>query len=152
MNSSRPRPPSPRQHSSGRTGLVAAVAAASSLLLGPSAQAAGLLVPAGGQRSLSIASQQVDVSINNGIAVTTVTQVFHNDGPRPLEARYTFPIPARASVSNFSMWINGKEMPGEVVEKKEGQRIYDTIVRPEVQPRQFKDPACWKKPATTPSR
>ena len=46
MNSSRTRSLSPRF-----TGLCAAVAAGASLLLGPSVQAAGLLVPAGGQRS-----------------------------------------------------------------------------------------------------
>jgi Ca-activated chloride channel homolog len=122
-------------------GLAALVAASIISVAAPPADAAGLLIPTGAPngRSLSIASQQVDVHINNGIAVTTVTQVFHNDAPRPLEARYIFPIPARASVSNFSMWINGAEVVGEVVEKREGQRIYDSIARPE-RPERAKDP------------
>ena len=49
-----------------------------------------------------------NVLINNSIAVTTVTQVFRNEEDRQVEALYTFPVPKGASVSNFSMWINGK--------------------------------------------
>ena len=43
-----------------------------------------------------------------------------------MEALYTFPVPKAASVANFSMWINGKEMVGEVVEKKRAREIYDS--------------------------
>ena len=39
---------------------------------------------------------------------------------------YTFPVPKRASVSNFSMWINGQEMVGEVVEKERARQIYES--------------------------
>jgi Ca-activated chloride channel homolog len=112
------------------------------------ASAAGLLTPNGAQQSLAIASQKVDVTINNGISVTTVEQIFRNDQPQPLEAMYTFPIPPRASVSNFSMWINGQEVIGEVVEAKEGRRIYDTIVRPEQPVRKFKDPGLLEETKT----
>src|SRR5262245_29270391 len=99
-----------RRRAAGSVLAAAMAAMALAFAPAPGAQAAGLLIPTGAERSLSIASQQVDVHINNGIAVTTLTQVFHNDAPRPLEARYVFPIPARASVSNFSMWINGEEV------------------------------------------
>src|SRR5437867_2761943 len=68
----------------------AAVAAlAMSFVPGNTVQASGLLIPAGGNRSLAIQSQRVQVSINNGVAVTTVTQVFKNDSAQPLEALYT---------------------------------------------------------------
>ena len=43
-----------------------------------------------------------------------------------VEALYTFPVPKGASVANFSMWINGKEMVGEVVEKQRAREIYDS--------------------------
>lgn len=95
------------------------------------ASAAGLLVPTGSNRSLSIDSQQVAVRIDNGIAVTTVTQVFKNDAPQPLEALYTFPVPREASVSNFSMWINGKEVIGEVLERQRAREIYRQVTRVE---------------------
>ena len=64
------------------------------------------------------------VTINNGVAVTKVTQVFHNTEKRQVEALYTFPVPKSASVANFSMWINGKEMVGEVVEKQAARRAW----------------------------
>src|SRR3982751_1283081 len=55
-----------------------------------------------------------------------VTQVFQNTENRQVEALYTFPVPKGASVANFSMWINGKEMVGEVVEKERARQIYDS--------------------------
>src|SRR4051794_21515051 len=76
-----------------------------------STRAAGLLIADGGFGGvLEIKEQEVQVTINNGIAVTRVTQVFHNTENRQLEALYTFPVPRGASVANFSTWINGKEM------------------------------------------
>ena len=97
------------------------------LALSNCAHGAGLLVAdngSGGQ--LQIKEQAVHVTINNGVAVTDVTQVFQNLENRQVEALYTFPVPKGASVANFSMWINGKEMVGEVVEKEQARKIYDS--------------------------
>ncbi len=91
------------------------------------ANAAGLLIADGGFGGvLEIKEQDVHVTINNGIAVTEIDQVFVNTEQRIVEALYTFPVPKGASVSNFSMWINGKEMIGEVVEKKRARQIYES--------------------------
>ena len=95
-----------------------------------SATAAGLLIADGGFGGiLEIKEHDVQVTINNGVAVTQVTQVFHNTENRQLEALYTFPLPKHASVANFSMWINGKEMVGEVLEKKRAREIYNSYKR-----------------------
>src|SRR5580765_2665949 len=91
------------------------------------AHAAGLLIADGGLGGvLEVKEQEVQVTINNGIAVTKVTQIFHNTESRQVEALYTFPVPKGASVANFSMWINGKEMVGEVLEKKRAREIYQS--------------------------
>ncbi|HYG65342.1 MAG TPA: VIT domain-containing protein [Thermoanaerobaculia bacterium] len=91
------------------------------------AHAAGLLIADGGFGGvLEIQEHTVQVTINNGIAVTEVTQVFRNTEDRQVEALYTFPVPKGASVANFSMWINGKEMVGEVVEKERARQIYNS--------------------------
>ncbi len=93
----------------------------------PRAKAAGLLVADGGFGGvLEIESHSATVTINNGVAVTEVTQVFRNTEDRQVEALYTFPVPKGASVANFSMWINGKEMIGEVLEKKRAREIYES--------------------------
>ncbi|MEZ6088658.1 MAG: VIT and VWA domain-containing protein [Pirellulaceae bacterium] len=89
--------------------------------------AAGLLVADGGFGGvLEIKQQDVRVTINNSIAVTQIDQVFLNTENRQVEALYTFPVPREASVSNFSMWIGGKEMIGEVVEKERARQIYNS--------------------------
>jgi len=94
---------------------------------GGSAHAAGLLIADGGLGGvLDIVEHDVQVTINNGIAVTEVNQVFVNTENRQVEALYTFPVPKGASVANFSMWINGKEMVGEVLEKKRAREIYNS--------------------------
>ena len=103
-----------------------AVAAAGFISISP-ASAAGLLVADGGIGGvLEIKQQDVRVTINNSIAVTQIDQVFLNTENRQVEALYTFPVPREASVSNFSMWINGKEMIGEVVEKERAREIYNS--------------------------
>lgn len=91
------------------------------------AHAAGLLVADGGFGGvLEIVEHDVQVTINNSIAVTRVSQVFENKENRQVEALYTFPVPKGASVANFSMWINGKEMVGEVLEKNRAREIYNS--------------------------
>ena len=93
----------------------------------PGAHAAGLLIAEGGFGGvLEIEEHTVQVTINNGIAVTEVTQVFRNTEDRQVEALYTFPVPKGASVANFSMWINGREMVGEVIEKERAREIYNS--------------------------
>lgn len=113
-----------------RIPLAAVAAAALFLALAPPARAAGLLIADGGfGGSLEIAEHTAKVTINNGVAVTEVNQVFRNLEDRTVEALYVFPVPRGASVAGFTMWINGTEMTGEVVEKKRARDIYDSYKR-----------------------
>lgn len=107
-------------------GLAAMIGAATICSPEP-AEGSGLLIADGGFGGvLEIKEHDVSVTINNGIAVTEVHQVFRNTEQRIVEALYTFPVPNGASVSNFSMIINGQEMTGEVVEKKRAREIYES--------------------------
>lgn len=106
---------------------VAILGVAAVATISPPADAAGLLVADGGLGGvLELKQQDVRVTINNSIAVTQIDQVFLNTENRIVEALYTFPVPREASVSNFSMWIGGKEMIGEVLEKKRAREIYES--------------------------
>ena len=90
------------------------------------AQAAGLLTPADGSLPpLEIRDHHVSVVIEDGYAVTTVEQVFHNPHSQDLEAIYSFPVPEHGAVSEFTLWIDGKPVSGEVLEKKEARRVYE---------------------------
>lgn len=100
------------------------------LLLGAvvtsTSQAAGLLSPADGRTApLNIREQHVEVTIENGYAITRVEQVFHNPHAQDLEAVYSFPVPKHGSVAEFTMWIDGKPISGEVMEKKQARQVYE---------------------------
>jgi Ca-activated chloride channel homolog len=105
-----------------------AVGLALAVIVAPSSvRGAGLLIADGGLGGvLEVKEHAVQVTINNGITVTKVTEIFHNTEKRQVEALYTFPVPRGASVANFSMWINGKEMVGEVLEKQRAREIYNS--------------------------
>lgn len=90
------------------------------------AQAAGLLTPVDGSiPPLSIKDHRVEVTIEDGYAITSVDQVFHNPHDRDLEAHYSFPVPEKGAVSGLTLWIDGKPVVGEVVEKAQARRIYE---------------------------
>jgi Ca-activated chloride channel family protein len=94
------------------------------------ARAQALLVPTDhAVPPLKLSGHQVDVAIHDQAAVTTVTQIFHNSASRPLEADYLFPVPKGASVTKFTMWVDGKEVAGEMVEADKARDIYTGIVR-----------------------
>jgi len=84
---------------------------------------------------LAIKTHRVTVTVEGQIAKTVVTQVYLNSTNRRLEATYVFPLPEHAAVGDFSMWVGGKEVKGELLEKEKAARIYQDIVR------RIKDPA-----------
>lgn len=101
-----------------------------SLLLGfmlsSASFAAGLLTPTSGNLpSLKIKQHDVNVIIEDGYAITEVEQVFHNPHAQDLEAVYSFPVPEKAAVAEFTIWIDGKPVTGEVLEKQKARQVYE---------------------------
>lgn len=78
---------------------------------------------------LAIEYHHVDVTIENQVAITHVDQVFRNDNDWTVEGTYVFPIPPGASVAEFTLWIDGKAVEGEILEREEARDIYEDIVR-----------------------
>ena len=92
--------------------------------------AAGLLVPDDVKLPpLAMVNHKVTVGIEDQIAITTVEQTFRNHTDRNLEATYLFPVPKGASVNKFTMWVNGKETSGELLDAKKANSVYTEIVR-----------------------
>ncbi|MFY0678508.1 MAG: VWA domain-containing protein [Neptuniibacter sp.] len=92
----------------------------------PTAEAAGLLKPNNAAYAdLKIKEHHVNVVIEDMYATTTVEQVFHNPNASDLEAIYSFPVPEKAAVGEFSYWIDGQPVTGEVVEKQRARKIYE---------------------------
>jgi hypothetical protein len=72
----------------------------------PARRPGGLLIAEGGLGGvLEVLRHDVRVVVNNGIAVTTVDQVFHNTEPRIVEALYTFPVPKDAMEHYVSLGL-----------------------------------------------
>ena len=84
---------------------------------------------------LTVKYHRVTVDIVDQAAVTSIDQVFINNHHREIEGTYIFPLPAGASISEFSMYIGGKKVEGEILDKNRARRIYEDIVR------RMKDPA-----------
>ena len=132
-----------------RTALVVALLAlflASGALIGaPAAHANGILVE-GDVAVVDVARRRpphphpirvppvrllghsVQAELNDRIASVTVEQVFHNYSGRQLEGTYLFPLPEGAVVSKFAMTMGGKMVQGEIIERGEARRIYQSIV------------------------
>jgi Ca-activated chloride channel homolog len=78
---------------------------------------------------LAVKYHRVKVEIQDQVAVTHIDQVFVNPNGWQVEGRYIFPLPDDASVTKFSMYIDGKEVQGELLEKEKARKIYEDIVR-----------------------
>lgn len=95
-------------------------------IITPPCFAAGLLKPidGGDESDVFMKSHHVKVVINNGFAKTEVDQVFGNKSSSDLRAVYSFPVPKQASLSEVSLWIDGKEVIGEVFEKQKARQLH----------------------------
>jgi len=117
--------------------LVVAVVAA--FALGTQALADGVIVPRPWpepepQVPPSVKYHKVSVDVRGRIATTAVNQVFLNPNRRPMEGEYIFPIPERASVSRFTLDIDGKTVEAELLDAAKARQIYEDIVRRQKDP------------------
>lgn len=85
-------------------------------------------------RVLNIKSVKITTRIEAQVATTKVEQVFENETPYRLEGAYFFPIPESASISDFAIYDGDKRMAAEIVEKDKARRIYNEIVRRQIDP------------------
>jgi Ca-activated chloride channel family protein len=85
-------------------------------------------------RVLNIKSVKITARIDAQVATTKVEQIFENDSPYRLEGSYFFPIPESASISDFAIYDGEKRMAAEIVEKDKARRIYNEIVRRQIDP------------------
>lgn len=84
---------------------------------------------------LTVKYHRVNVDIINQVAKTSIDQVFINNHNRDIEGIFIFPLPEKAAISEFSMYIGERKIEGEILDKDKARRIYEDIVR------RLKDPA-----------
>ncbi|KAF7307737.1 hypothetical protein MKEN_01133800 [Mycena kentingensis (nom. inval.)] len=79
--------------------------------------------------SLPLLSVRAEASIKELAAQVKLTQTYGNDATFPIEATYTFPIPARAAVCSFVMVKqDGTRVVGVVQEKGEARETYNAAI------------------------
>lgn len=83
---------------------------------------------------IQVRTHQVTTTINNGIAVTVLETVFYNPNNMTLEGTYLFPLPDGSVISQFSMWIDGREMPAELLDADKARNLYISIVQRMIDP------------------
>lgn len=78
---------------------------------------------------LGIRYHHVTVTIQDQVAVTHIDQVFYNPNNWQVEGTYFFPLPKEATVSNFTLWVDGKPVEGQVLNAEQARQEYEDIVR-----------------------
>ncbi|MEW5826923.1 MAG: VIT domain-containing protein [Candidatus Bipolaricaulota bacterium] len=93
-------------------------------------QADGILLPDDpGLGPFDIVFHDVEVTIRDGIVTTRVDEIFRNSSLVEREARYIFPLPPGAVVSEFTLWIDGQAVEAELLGAEEARSVYEDYVR-----------------------
>ncbi|MFM7202449.1 MAG: VIT and vWA domain-containing protein [Myxococcota bacterium] len=78
-----------------------------------------------GLDQLPLKASSADVDVVGVIADVLVTQVYKNEGKRPIEARYVFPASTRAAVYGMRMTIGERTITAEIQEKEQARATYE---------------------------
>ncbi len=78
-----------------------------------------------GVDALPLKETRADVAIAGVIAHVRVTQVYKNEGDKPIEAIYVFPGSTRAAVFAMQMTVGERKIVAEIHKKDEARQIYE---------------------------
>ena len=84
--------------------------------------------------AMTIRTYDVNVQINDHVAVTHVDQTFFNERNDLVESTLIFPLPAGAVITDMWYHFNGKKYRASVREKAEAQAAYNAKVRRIIDP------------------
>ena len=101
------------------------------------AHADGIMIPPPDvpiHTAFAIRYHRVTVDIQDGFVRTEIDQEFENLTGRRIQADYVFPMPVGAVLQDFAMWVGGEKITGEVLPAGEARKIYEDIVRAQLDP------------------
>lgn len=84
---------------------------------------------------LSVKYHRVETEIIDQVARTSIDQVFINNHSKDIEGIFIFPLPEKAAISKFAMYVGDKKVEGEILDRDQARKVYEDIVR------RLKDPA-----------
>ena len=74
--------------------------------------------------SLPLKGVECRFEVTAGLASVEMDQIFHQNAARPLDCKYTFPLPAGAAVYRCEMHVNGRVVRATVEADADAKRIY----------------------------
>lgn len=74
---------------------------------------------------LPLKHTSADVHVAGTIADVTVTQVYKNEGKRPIEAIYVFPASTRAAVYDMKMVVGERVIQAKIKERQQARQEYE---------------------------
>jgi len=100
------------------------------------ALAQGFVVPLAGAAldAFTLETQQISITVEDGIASYEVNQEFRNNTGEPIEAEYYFPLPEEACLSDFAIWMEGERTPGDLLARHRAVEIFERIIQRFVDP------------------
>ncbi|MCW8830406.1 MAG: marine proteobacterial sortase target protein [Gammaproteobacteria bacterium] len=72
---------------------------------------------------------KVNINVSGMIARATVKQQFRNTSSLWAEGLYVFPLPENAAVDHFRLLIDGRIIEGQIQEKQQARKTYETAKR-----------------------
>jgi len=78
---------------------------------------------------IPLKASKTAIQVSGTIAHVELTQVYHNQGTTPIEAKYVFPLATGAAVHKMQMKIGARTVNAKIFEKKKAQQVYDTAVK-----------------------
>ena len=77
----------------------------------------------------AIDSLNIDTTIDGQVAKVQVSQTFVNQSKRTLEVSFIFPLPYDGAIDQLTLMVDGKELPGRMMNAEEARKKYEAIVR-----------------------
>lgn len=94
-----------------------------------------IIVKENGKSSpLGLDDLKVEVKVVGNMATTTFEMTFYNDLDRVLEGELYFPLGEGKTVSRFALDLDGKLREGVVVEKAKGRKVFESVIRQNIDP------------------
>jgi len=74
---------------------------------------------------LPLKATRADVKIAGVVAAVKITQVYQNQGKKPLEALYVFPASTRAAVHAMRMTVGPRVVEAKIMERQKARETYE---------------------------
>ena len=100
---------------------------------------AGVLTPYSGSQEVTsdaLVFQRLEIRlrVDHGMARVQMLHRYRSQDDRLLEGRYTMVLPELADIDGFAVWDDITRIPGVIVEKAEARRLFEEIVRQQIDP------------------